>query len=679
MKPALKTAIALFTTLTLLACGESSKLDPRTPKEPRVLEKPKLTQINSCEDFVESIKKVKLEWISAQLGYYQSCPEYSSYYNNPIADYAPSSAGTSSTQPTADAAETGPTFTDTNSQESNVAEADIIKTNGKYIFVATSKGVDIFRAWPLAEFGKIGQFEVEGGVSHLLLSGTTLIAVSNQYQEIFSSSANVLMAQTAMGDSAQLPSRISLIDITQAESPELLWEETLPGSIINARLIRDILHVATKIYLRTPSSLEIDFKPLYTEYESTNCQDENLAKISNTMLEDAKQQMENLTEQDVFPEGIACDEIMTDGTNLKAADELNFAGLTSLNIQDPSQFKQSFVHGLSHELYVTERSVYVVGSDYGNDRTDIHRFALDAETLHDYKTSTAVEGQFMGSFSFSEHENTLRVAVYGMAEEIGMMTGAPTETRVLTLDITEDGLPELGRLTGLGKGEFLYGVRFFGNRGYVVTYKKVDPLYVLDLSDPKNPKVEGELKMPGFSTYLHWLDENHIIGLGKDAEEVSGKNFSWFQGLKLATFDVGSAQKPVVADELVIGGRGTTSYALNDHHAFTFDASSGTLALPLTFYEKSKGSNNYGKKLYEGVHVYQIDATNGISEQAIVTLPQSATAPKRTIMVGDEAENGLFVLDNMNLYLFDATNGYEFVTGEKLDHEIYWYGWCGTI
>lgn len=659
MKTALKTSITLITTLSLLACGGISRFatdptdptDPPTPKEPRVLEKPKLTQVNSCEDFLESVRKAELEKISRQLSYYSSCPKYSASSDGVLAGDSTTSAGSTSSQsPSASGvAESSPDFTDTNVQESTVAESDIIKTNGKYIFVATSEGVDIFKAWPLADFGKVGQFEVEGGVSHLLLSGTTLIAVSNQQQ-----------------------SKISLIDITKTESPELMWEENLPGSILSSRLIQDVLHVATRTDLGLSHFTDVDFESLYIEAWSGSCQDKNLAEISNMILEDAKKQIENLTEQDVLPQAVACEEILTDGAEFSSSNSMNLMGLTSLNINDPSHFKQSFVQGSASDVYASENSVYLFGNSYDEEaQTNIHRFALGENILHDYKTSTAVDGSFINSFSFSEHEGALRVATQN-----GSIWGGNSSSQVIVLDTTQEGLPELGRVDGLGQGEKLYGVRFFANRGYVVTYKKVDPLYVLDLSDPKNPKVEGELKMPGYSTYLHWLDDNHIIGLGKDAEEVEGENFSWFQGLKLASFDVSQAEHPLIADELIIGGRGTTSQALDDHHAFTFDSNSGTLALPLTFFETSKGGNNYGKKLYNGVHVYQIDATEGIAEEAIVALPKSATAPKRTILIGDGGEKGLFVLDNMNLYLFEATKGYEFVDSEELDHEIYWNGWC---
>lgn len=671
MKATLKTACALIGTLALFGCGNADKLgnNPDPAPTPRILEKPSLTQINSCDDFLASIKATRLKTITAQLNSYQTCPEYSYYPSMPVSTSAESTA-------TADAV---PGFTDTNTQEINVAESDIIKTNGKYIFVATNKGVDIFKAWPLLEFEKVGQFEIDGGVSHLLLSDTTLIAISSHFQNSYAYGLGEIDT-TSIPSQEPIPSRVSLIDISQPDAPELIWEEVLPGSILNTRLVQNVLHVATNSSLNSSYIYSVDFTPLYNEYYSNSCQDAVLSQIAADLLADAKIQIEKLAAQDVLPQQIDCDKILMESGEGELQNDSSLTGLTSLNILNPSAFKQSFILGNSNELYVTEASAYVVGYGYDSDETHIHRFALDATNLHDYKTSTAAEGRFLNSFSFSEHENVLRVAVEGsQQQEPSSGNTLSTLTRVLLLDITKEGLPELGRVVDLGINEHLYGVRFFGERGYVVTYKKVDPLYVLDLSDPTNPVVAGELKMPGFSTYLHWLDEDHIIGLGLDAEEVSGANFSWFQGLKLATFDVSDAKKPAVANELIIGGRGTTSYALDDHHAFTFDADTGTLALPLTLSKKSSGGNTYGSFQYQGVHMYQIDAKNGITEEATVALPSSASTPKRTILVGDEQAKGLFVLDNENLYLFDANNNYDLVGTETLDHEINWYGWCGTM
>jgi hypothetical protein len=138
----------------------------------------------------------------------------------------------------------------------------------------------------------------------------------------------------------------------------------------------------------------------------------------------------------------------------------------------------------------------------------------------------------------------------------------------------------ISRLEGLGKGERIYSTRFMGERAYMVTFRQVDPLYVIDLKNPENPKVLGELKIPGYSDYLHPYDANHIIGVGKDAEVETGRA----QGLKIAIFDVTDVTNPVVKSEVMLGARGSDSEILRTHKAFLFDKEKELLVIPAQLY-----------------------------------------------------------------------------------------------
>ena len=144
--------------------------------------------------------------------------------------------------------------------------------------------------------------------------------------------------------------------------------------------------------------------------------------------------------------------------------------------------------------------------------------------------------------------------------------------------ILDDELDVVGELEDLAPGEKIYSVRFMGKKGYIVTFKKIDPLFVIDLSDHSNPLVLGKLKIPGYSDYLHPYDENHLIGIGKDTVEAAdeltesrGLDFGWYQGVKMAIFDVTDVENPIELHKVVIGDRGTDSPVLYDHKAFLFD------------------------------------------------------------------------------------------------------------
>jgi uncharacterized secreted protein with C-terminal beta-propeller domain len=155
------------------------------------------------------------------------------------------------------------------------------------------------------------------------------------------------------------------------------------------------------------------------------------------------------------------------------------------------------------------------------------------------------------------------------------------QNNIYVLDVT---LKTVGKLENLGSGENFHSARFMGSRCYLVTFQKTDPLFVIDLSSPTNPKVLGELIIPGYSDYLHPYDETHLIGLGKDAIASTQGNFAWYQGLKLSLFDVANVNAPKEIASYKIGDRGTNSEALYDPKAFLFDASKNLLVIPVDLY-----------------------------------------------------------------------------------------------
>ena len=186
------------------------------------------------------------------------------------------------------------------------------------------------------------------------------------------------------------------------------------------------------------------------------------------------------------------------------------------------------------------------------------------------------------------------------------------------LDIT-------GKLENLAPTERIYSARFIEDRLYLVTFRNVDPLFVIDLSNTRNPQVLGELKIPGFSNYLHPYDENHIIGIGKDTEDIAGWNNQQVTipaGLKLALFDVSDVDNVKEIAKYTIGDRGSDSLALYDHKAFLFDKEKNLLVIPASVRETKQNSLepwSYGKPVFEGAYVFSLDAENGFELKGLVT------------------------------------------------------------
>ena len=228
----------------------------------------------------------------------------------------------------------------------------------------------------------------------------------------------------------------------------------------------------------------------------------------------------------------------------------------------------------------------------------------------------------MNQFSMDENNGYFRIATTK-----GDIWRNDENTSKNNLYVLDDELKIVGSIEDIAPGEKIYSVRFMGDRAYMVTFKTVDPLFVIDLKDAKNPKILGALKIPGYSDYLHPYDENHIIGFGKDAVEVVhkdnkgneiGRN-AYYLGMKIAIFDVTDVNNPKEMFTEKIGDRGTDSELLNNHKALLFSKEKNLMAFPITVMEvknKDKGIGpntmpEYGSFVFQGAYVYNIDLTNG--------------------------------------------------------------------
>jgi uncharacterized secreted protein with C-terminal beta-propeller domain len=236
----------------------------------------------------------------------------------------------------------------------------------------------------------------------------------------------------------------------------------------------------------------------------------------------------------------------------------------------------------------------------------VHKFALEGTTTT-YRGSAAIPGHVLNQFSMDEHEGVLRVATSS-----GWVPAPDVSSNLVTLAEQGGKFARLGSIGGIAPTEDIRSVRFDGTRAFVVTFKKTDPLFVFDLVDPSTPKILGELKIPGFSTYMHPMDANHLLAIGFDADDHG--DFAYFDGIQLQIFDVSTLSDPKLLHKHVIGTRGSASEALTNHLAFNYFPSKGLLALPMTVCE---GGNDgvYGDKMtFSGLMVLDVSLENGITE-----------------------------------------------------------------
>jgi hypothetical protein len=275
--------------------------------------------------------------------------------------------------------------------------------------------------------------------------------------------------------------------------------------------------------------------------------------------------------------------------------------------------------------------------------TELHRFAINDDGPATYAASGSVRGRLLDQFSMSEHDGHLRVAT----TEDG--TWGPdaedSESFVTTFAERDGALEQVGQVGGLGRGERIYAVRFLGDVGYVVTFREVDPLYTVDLADPANPRVTGELKIEGYSAYLHPIGDDLLIGVGQDAT-LEGRT----TGTQISLFDVSDPAAPErLHHHAIADGSSEAEY---DHHAFLWWASAGLAVLPVESwsFDEATGAESHRS----GAVGLTVDRATGIVEQGWISHPAAggdhwAAQVRRSIVVGDTlltlSERGVHAAD----------------------------------
>lgn len=514
-----------------------------------------------------------------------------SFFGSERGLFAPSASDSASTQKSTD-------FSATNVQVAGVDEPDLVKTDGAFLYAVNTEGLTI------------GAVDATSGI--LPVSHTTLALDPS---ELFLDGDRLAIFGT--GAQAPIPGREEtrtafprygmlfagqIWDVKNREKPILLKHFELEGSYITARLVD---HRVTLVVSASPRfgtlMQEEEILPLYRESSETDFS--SVARCGDVVYP-----------PDMFPE--------------------QFVVLASFDLTSGKPVIQKDVFlGSSENVYASQQALYLAGTEYeqqpvgifapkrfseSDEKTKVQVFDLKKNGVA-YRGELSAPGHILNQFSMDEHEGVFRIATTkGQANREGMGTAN-------NLYFFDQGLEQIGALEDLAPGETIYSARFLGDRVYLVTFQKVDPLFVIDARDPKNPTILGKLKIPGYSDYLHPYDETHLIGIGKDAVPSEQGNFSWYQGVKIALFDVSNPEAPKELQSVIIGDRGTDSYALHDHKAFLFSRSKNLLVLPIllaTIPEEQKQQNAptvSGDYVSQGAFVFRLTRENGFEEQGRIT------------------------------------------------------------
>ena len=473
-------------------------------------------------------------------------------------------------------------YSATNIQVAGVDEADIVKTDGEYIYLVSGNKTIIVKAYPPEQAQVLSEIELEGTVIGIFINGDRLVVFEDEtpyypyYDVRWGPAGEIYMPYRSP------KTYIKVYDVSDRENPRLQRELSADGQYVSSRMVGNYTYVVIN-------------EPVYEQDDELN-----LPKIYSGGNE---------------TEILATDIYYSDVSDYYYM----YTTIMAINTQDDDQEPtyETILLGASSNLYVSPDNIYLTfpvwGGDVGDSqKSSIHRIHIEGDEI-EYAASGEVPGMVLNQFSMDEYGDYFRVAT---------TTYEPTsQNNVYVLDMA---LNITGSLEGLAPGETIYSARFMGERGYLVTFRQVDPLFVIDLSNPRYPEELGYLKVTGYSDYLHPYDETHIIGIGKETTEEG--EFAWYQGIKISLFDVSDVRNPEEVDKEIIGHRGTDSPVLWDHKAFLFDKSRNLLVIPVleakvdeTEYPEGVPAWAYGEPIWQGAYVFNISLDQGLQLKGRIT------------------------------------------------------------
>ncbi len=428
---------------------------------------------------------------------------------------------------TADGADTslqeGVDYSGTNVQEAGVDEADLIKTDGRRIFTLSDNRLVVVDVASREVTGSVAV--AEGWQREMFIDGDSLLLVAQSYDNNSGASKTI----------------IQKVD-TEGNLPTIAESISVEGQYLSARLVGG----TARVVLRFDPHMNFPFVYPQNDGAEEVAENANRAAVRASTLDDWLPHFSPGTDRPNGPRLTPCDAV-------HVPSEFSGFGVTTV-ISVPvsaglDTLLSTAVTAPGDTVYASTGSLYLATTRWldaeefadevawrravSDRHTSIHRFDLSGPRAN-YEATGQVEGEIHNQFSLSEHDGHLRVVT-----TVGDGWNEETESWVRVLSIDGDRLVEVGNVGDIGKGERVYSVRFVGDIGYVVTFRQIDPFYTIDLSDPTDPRVLGELKIPGFSSYLHPISDSLVLGVGSEADPTGRVT-----GAKVSLFDVSDLTDP---------------------------------------------------------------------------------------------------------------------------------------
>lgn len=556
-------------------------------------------------------------------------------------------------------------YSTTNVQVEGVDEPDFLKNDGKYAYILSGDRLTIVDAYPAENATIVVKvaLDIQQGqyLQNMFLRNDRLVIFYQEYSEDF-----VIQEYDFAPQQVYQPKTHALVlDVSDRENPEVVNDYDVSGSYNNARMIGD------RVYFVTVSDL-YDYRqpivPLVSESSRTIVRPDiyyfdnpELYYAFNTVtsIDVAGTDAEQAVNSTTFMMNPASTLYVSEDNIYIAYQKNQPYQYYQSNTKD--RFFEAVVPLLPEDLQQQIREIESSGELSPSEKWDrvaellqdtynrmpeseknqlferirdslaeyderiaketqttvIHKIAIGPEGIN-YNSKGEVPGRLLNQFSMDESGDRFRVAT--TSEFYSPYRG--TTTLYNNVYVLNEGMEIVGKLEEIARDESIYSARFMGDRLYLVTFERIDPFFVIDLSED-DPKVLGELKLPGYSTYLQPYDENRVIGIGKETKENQYGGIETL-GVKLALFDVSDVRNPELVDDYEIGGSGTDSEVLYDHKALLFDRSKDVLSIPVSIYPDyveplpSENGRYIEPKVWRGFYVFGVDPEAGFKLKGTV-------------------------------------------------------------
>jgi inhibitor of cysteine peptidase len=551
-------------------------------------------------------------------------------------------------------------YSQTNVQVVGVDEPDIVKNDDRYIYTISGPTLAIIDAYPAATASVISKTDFSDTPRDLFVNGDRLVLFTTGYGTP-DYPVQPSGAEPATGMIAPMPpyryttpfTHALVYDISDRKNPTVMKDYSIDGDYIDARMIGSMVYMVTREQVYPYSGRNI-VVPAVREGSTTVIQpdvwyfDNRESQYTFTTItsidagsgneKDAQTYLLGsgntlyvstdaiyvsypvyhpaiYTKGIVPPRPVSVSGGMGSGGSSGISTAVDVA-VSSPAIAVPPDFnsltdaqRQSILNGLR-----TAEQDAIRQQEADQTTTVVHKIAIQDGRIT-YVAKGEVPGTLDNQFSMDEYNNNLRLAT---TSSIYTQSGQYTYNNVFVLD---SRMTTIGSLTHIAEQESIYSTRFIGDRLYMVTFRRIDPFFVIDLSKPEAPKILGQLKIPGYSDYLHPYDATHIIGIGKETATNDWGGVS-VSGVKLALFDVSDVANPKLLDKVQIGDAGSDSAALTDHHAFLFDRAKNLLVIPVRAVSAAPvtkdGYYNYQQQIWYGAYVFGLTPQTGFTLRGTV-------------------------------------------------------------